>query len=960
VFFLHSALLRLGPSARNCGPQVISRARLCALILLAASVVSIGPPDASGDPPDPTSRGQKSVLILLTGQPGLPASSAIAAGIRSKIVSVWSTRVAIETEHVDVARFKGTDYEHHLRALYQFKYAGRPFDAIVVAGNEPLGFLLRARDDLWPGTPIIVCAVDERTLGGFTAPPDTTVVTVTYDMEGTLRAALALLPDTRHVALIGGASVEDQSFNELGRQAVRVFGERLRLIDLTGLALDEMLARLSVLPSKTIVLASSIRVDGAGRRFYGVEVVGSLSATANRPLFALFGTVMGLGTVGGSMVDFEAVGREAGALTLRTLRGEPMPGAFLRSAASNTPLFDWRQLRRWNLDERRLPAGSRVLYRQPSFWEQYRWHIAATLVVVAAQASLIVGLLIERQRRRRAQAGLSERLHFETLVASISATFAALPTGRVDEHIRDCLRRIVLFIGADRGTLWQPSADGQAVSATHSWTAEGVSPAPSTIRTGAFPMFWPLTEQGQPLSVASLDELPPAAHAERQALQKLGVKSLLALPLRIGDRTLGVLAFSSLRAERSWPAELVQRLQTLAELVANALMRRQEATALEVSEALTASVLATLPGDAAIVDVSGVIVQVNDAWAVSARADEPDPLAAVSVGANYLDACKRGIATSDETARAALRLLESVLDGHSDEGMVEYALRGEDRWFEMRVQHLVGPEGGAAIMHFDISARKRAEAEARRHLDEIAHMDRVAALGELASALAHELNQPLTAILTNAQAAHRFLAATPPDLDELRECLEDIMQNDRRAGEVIRRMRPLLKKGGPAEPLPLNLNDLVKNVLALISNDALLHRVSIEAVPDPSLPVVYGDGIQIQQVILNLLVNAISAAATGPPANRKVIVWTAAGDAHADLSVHDSGKGISETNLERVFEPFFTTKQEGLGMGLAISRSIVQAHQGRIWGENDPAGGAIFRVRLPTERGAVVRAASDR
>jgi C4-dicarboxylate-specific signal transduction histidine kinase len=476
----------------------------------------------------------------------------------------------------------------------------------------------------------------------------------------------------------------------------------------------------------------------------------------------------------------------------------------------------------------------------------------------------------------------------------------------------------------------------------------------------AFRILWPLSQQGQPLSFASLDEVPPEALVERHTFEKLGVKSFLALPLRIGDRTLGTLAFSNLRVERPWPAELVQRLQTLAELCANALMRRQEATALEVSEALTASVLATLPGEAAIVDVSGVIVQVNAAWAVSARADDADPLA-VSVGANYLDACRRGIATSGESAQKAFDLVESVLHGGRDEGVIDYALRGgEDRWFEMRVQHLVGPEGGAAIMHFDISARKQAEAEARRHLDEIAHMDRVAALGELASSLAHELNQPLTAILTNAQAAHRFLAATPANLDELRECLEDIMKNDRRAGEVIRRMRPLLKKGGPAELVPLNLNDLVQNVLALISNDALLHRVSIEAVLDPALPVVYGDGVQIQQVILNLLVNAITAAATGPPAGRKVTVWTAAGNTHADLSIHDSGKGISEADLDRVFEPFFTTKQEGLGMGLAISRSIVEAHQGRIWGENDPAGGAVFRVRLPTERGAAVSAVSGR
>ena len=338
----------------------------------------------------------------------------------------------------------------------------------------------------------------------------------------------------------------------------------------------------------------------------------------------------------------------------------------------------------------------------------------------------------------------------------------------------------------------------------------------------------------------------------------------------------------------------------------------------------------------------------------------PTPWPALSVGANYLDACRRGIATSDESARKALDLVESVLHGRRDEGVVDYAWRGgEDRWFEMRVQHLVGPDGGAAIMHFDISARKRAEAEARRHLDQIAHMDRVAALGELASSLAHELNQPLTAILTNAQAAHRFLAATPADLDELRECIEDIVKNDRRAGEVIRRMRPLLKKGGPAELLPLHLNDLVQNVMALVSNDALLHQVSIEMVLAPALPVVHGDGVQIQQVILNLLVNAITAAATGPPADRTVTVCTAAGDTHVDLSVHDSGKGISEADLDRVFEPFFTTKRTGSAWGSpSAARSCKRtrvASGARTTPRGAPSSGSDCR-----DRGAAVRAVSGR
>jgi signal transduction histidine kinase len=915
------------------------------LILLVAGAGGFWAPIVSAAPTD-----QKSVLILLPGQPGLPAASALAAGARSVLVSAWSTRITIETEHVDVARFKGTGYERHLREVYRQKYAERPFDAIVVAAHEPLGFLLRARGEIWPDTPVVVCAVDERTPIGPALPPGFTVITVRYDIEGTLRAAIGLLPETRHVALIGGVSPHEQSFHEVARQAVRAFGDRLDVIDLTGLSLDELLRRVSALPERTIALASSFQVDAAGRRFYGVEIVGPISAAANRPLFSVFGTVLGRGIVGGSLVDFEAVGREAGELALRVLRGEPMPAGPVRSAASSMPLFDWRELRRWELEEGKLPAGSSVLFRRPTAWEQYRWQIVSTAALIAVQSALIVGLLAERRRRRRAQEGLAERLRFETLVADISATFASLPPARVDEHIRECLRRIVLFLGVDRGTLWQPSTDGGTLLATHAWTAEGEEPPPATLAIAAYPLLWKLGERDQSLCIDDLGGLPPEAVAERRALARLGVKSLVAVPLRIGERMLGVLAFVSLRGRRPWPPELVQGLRTLGELFANALVRKQAATALETSQALTSAVLTALPGETAIIDAHGVIVQVNEAWAALAAANSAESRAAMAVGGSYLDACRRGIATSAESASRALDLVESVLQGRRKEGVLEYsACRDqEDRWFELRAERLTRSEGGAAIMHFDITARKRAQAEASRHLEAIAHLDRVAALGELASSLAHELNQPLTAILANAQAAHRFLAAAPADLEELRECLEDIMSNDRRAGEVIRRMRQLLKQG-TTERAPLQLDGLVQNVVALVSNDALLHQVSIEIVPAPALPVVYGDDVQIQQVILNLLSNAVAAAATGPPADRRVTVQTAAGEGHVELSVRDSGKGIAESDLERIFEPFFTTKQEGLGMGLTISRSIVEAHGGRIWAENDPAGGAILCMRLPVQ-----------
>src|SRR4030095_2779653 len=208
----------------NSGPVVL------ALMLLVACVAVSFDGSATAAAPE-----QISVLILLPGQSELPAASAIATGIRASLVSARSFPISIATEHVDTDLLRapgdGERHQQEMYRLYRSKFAGRPFDLIFVALNEPLGFVLRARDDIWPGTPVIACAVDERTLGGFTPPAGMVIATIRYDMEGTIRAALGLLPDTRHVALVGGIAPLDRTFHDLGRQAVQDFGGRLDLID---------------------------------------------------------------------------------------------------------------------------------------------------------------------------------------------------------------------------------------------------------------------------------------------------------------------------------------------------------------------------------------------------------------------------------------------------------------------------------------------------------------------------------------------------------------------------------------------------------------------------------------------------------------------------------------------------------------------------------------------------------
>ncbi|MDC0741656.1 response regulator [Polyangium mundeleinium] len=252
-------------------------------------------------------------------------------------------------------------------------------------------------------------------------------------------------------------------------------------------------------------------------------------------------------------------------------------------------------------------------------------------------------------------------------------------------------------------------------------------------------------------------------------------------------------------------------------------------------------------------------------------------------------------------------------------------------------------------------AKDTLEAEVVRRTDELmatnqrlTHLNRVAAMSELAASIAHELNQPLAAILSNAQAARRLLQKSPPDLIEALSALSDIVDDDRRAATIIQRMRAMLKKGTPRAD-GHNLNELASEVARLVGNDALLRGVALRLDLAPRLPEVRGDGIQLQQVVLNLVVNALDAVADRPAGARLVVLRTRVnGKDKVVLSVEDSGKGIAPGEMERVFEAFFTTKAEGLGVGLSISRSIVESHGGRLWAENNPGEGTTFFCALPT------------
>jgi PAS domain S-box-containing protein len=308
-----------------------------------------------------------------------------------------------------------------------------------------------------------------------------------------------------------------------------------------------------------------------------------------------------------------------------------------------------------------------------------------------------------------------------------------------------------------------------------------------------------------------------------------------------------------------------------------------------------------------------------------------------------------------EDSLRVLNFHRELDEGAVDRVTADYRYQHPQRgviWIHHLV-HVVDRKDGKRVRTIgvfqDITERKEADLALARGRAEVTHLARVAMLGELSGAIAHELNQPLTAILSNAQAAQRFLADDQPDLNDLRDILDDIVHDDQRAGEVIRRLRSLLKKGEVSRQ-PLNLDEIVRDVLRLAHNDLHIRNIATRTNFAHGLAATRGDRVQLQQVLLNLIMNAADAVETCEPADRQIFVGTeAAGPEGVRVSVIDSGPGIPPDVLSRLFDPFVTTKSHGLGLGLKVCRTIIESHGGQITGGNNPGRGATFAFTLPAE-----------
>jgi signal transduction histidine kinase len=519
-------------------------------------------------------------------------------------------------------------------------YAKKAPDLIVALGAPAADFVQRYRARLFPNTPMMFTAVEARRVQYDKLTENDTAAAAAHDFPAAIETILQLLPGTKVIAVVNGASPNEVFWQGVLERELAPFSGRVELRWYNRLSFENILRDAASLPPHSAIFWHLMSVDAAGVTHEGNTALHRLSSAANAPIFSYLDGFFDGSIVGGSMHSVGEGMAVAAAAAIRILNGEKAGDIKVPPSRFKLPRFDWRQMQRFGISDRNLPPGSTVYFREPTVWERYSWQIALVTAVILLQGGLILALLREHRRRRLAE---------------------------------------------------------------------------------------------------------------------------------------------------------VQSRQRMAEL--------------------------------------------------------------------------------------------------------------------------------ARVMRFSTA-------------------------GELTASIAHEINQPLGSILTNAETAQAILKSPSPDMAELNEIVGDILRDDQRASEVIRRMRSLLTKA-PFELKSLDLNEVARETVEFLSSLVVGRKVELTSLITPDALPILGDRIQLQQVILNLVVNGIDAMKDTPSENRIVSIRTACVEKFAQLSVSDRGPGIPDDKLKELFEPFFTTKAEGMGMGLSIARTIIEAHHGLIWAKNRDHGGASFRIRLP-------------
>src|SRR6476661_7239910 len=397
---------------------------------------------------------RRSVLLLDQGYVGSPWYDAYSNAFRSAFAGRTDEGIVIQAEHLDFGHFSGPEHDDILRAYLLGKYRNSPINVIVAAGPKALEFALHVRGELGSNVPVVFSIVDTATLARL-RPSNATGDMLQYTLRDQIASARALVPDLQHVALVGDP-LETQSFMDEFRRELPIFSAQLDFIDLTGLSLQDVKRRAADLPENSAIVYTAINVDGAGVSYIPRDALVAIAEVANRPIVIDSETMLGYGGTGGFVASPTAIAQQTAQLALRVLNGQD-PSTIPASIDELKPIFDWRQLQRWNISESRLPPGSEILFREPTAWERYSWQIVVILAVILLQAGLIAALLREHRRRQFAEVQSRQRMAELAHVNRFST--AGELTASIAHEINQPLASILTNAETAKVILTSPSPD---------------------------------------------------------------------------------------------------------------------------------------------------------------------------------------------------------------------------------------------------------------------------------------------------------------------------------------------------------------------------------------------------------------------------------------------------------------------------------------------------------------------
>jgi PAS domain S-box-containing protein len=842
---------------------------LTALILLSAEPLLAQP-----------SAGIRKILIVHYYAQYQASIQGLDEGIGTIIRTSPPESVDFFFEYLDFARVQNAaDKEMRARHLKE-KYEHADISVVIAVADGALVFL---RDHgLFPGVPVVALTQRRAPDNARVTEPDVVRVLDGPTAARTVELALRLHPDTQHLVVLGAQSGDDGEFERAARAQLDAFRTRLAITYLGNMPEEQLLDRVSRLPANSLLLVLQFAPRNVQANRLRADFYRRVSNKAHVPLYGLSDVDIGSGVVGGHVRDMVAAGAQVASLALRIALGETIATVPPQNTPS-VPMFDERELRRWGIDRRLLPAGSIVRFHQPGFWEQYKGYVLAALALCIVQCGFIAALLVQRARRRETE-------------ARNDAILRAIPD--------------LMFLQTKDGVYlaYHASQPDQLLTTPDRFLGRNMREVlpPELLRT-LEPRFRRAVEQREPVLVEYDLKMPDAVHHYEARMVPCS-----------GDQVLSVVR------------DITER-------------KRSEA-ALRQSQQRYA--LATAAGGVGAWD-----------WNLETNEVYVDPSLKAVLGfedseiRNHLDDWEGRIHPDD--APSVMALAQAHIKGETPVYEVEHRMLHKDgsiRWFLARGS-VVKRKDGTPVRVIgtgtDVTERKASEQALLETQGELTRMSRLAALGEFAASIAHEVRQPLTAILMNANTSLRWLRSTSPNISEIGAALSDIVDAGKRADEVILRNRELFRHH-TVEKVPLDINAIILEVAVLARTRLQNSRVTLDTTLAIGVPPVMGDRVELQQVLLNLILNGIDAMDPIDPSSRQLTIISAiVPDAGVRVSVRDAGVGLAGVDLQRMFTTSYTTKPTGSGIGLSISRLIVEAHGGRIWAEQNDDSGATVSFTIP-------------